>query len=427
MSLLENDSGDDGELRHKRFDYPAPSLAGIIDFFAKDGVTDVQAAILLNQTPQEIYKMKKDIRCYLRAPCPWIVSNDLVNDDGRILCCKGEYPLGWMMPAGKQGELFRHLVVPPVAKLYPDLFAEPDLETQIRQDHPNTYGRFKYAPFVVCREVLVRMIESCAQEMRTFPCLRDLETEFQHVSPRLLLKRCRLEGFETEDTRDQPDSKKQKVEPFRFTPVKAVVMPPDFPRVLKFETAASEHDTSQPAKEDSSRGQTVTELIAEERALRDRLRNAPTSPASSTKKRQNSTTSYSSSERTPTRARKHDIDRPIVERRRLHIRDMVSWTKKRDVADFFEGYRVGFITITTPAGSTRSKSGFADFSTHEQARRAMQDLNRTSLLGRVVDIEIAEPSAQVEEEERHQLSVKSNTKLHSSRRLLPDVETRLRD
>lgn len=280
--------------------------------------------------------------------------------------------------------------------------------------------------------------------------MRDLKTEFQHISPRRLqLKRCRLEGFETEDTGDQPDSKKQKVKPFEFTPVKAVVMPPDFPRVLKSETAASEHDTSQPSKEDSSRGQTVTELIAEERALRDRMRNAPTSPASSTKKRQNSTTSYSSSERTPTRARKHDIDRPIVERRRLHIRDMVNWTKKRDVvrsgsrrlsppkiqanrlpiqADFFEGYRVGVITMTTPADSTRSKSGFADFSTHEQARRAMQDLNRTSLLGRVVDIEIAEPSALVEEEEeRHQLSVKSNTKLHSSRRLLPNVETRLRD
>lgn len=70
MSLLENDSGDDGEVRHKRFDYNAPSLEGIIDFLAKEGVNDVQAAILLNQTPQEIYQMKKHIRCYLRAPCP---------------------------------------------------------------------------------------------------------------------------------------------------------------------------------------------------------------------------------------------------------------------------------------------------------------------------------------------------------------------
>ncbi|CAD0088096.1 unnamed protein product [Aureobasidium vineae] len=408
MSLLENDSGDDGEVRHKRFDYPAPSLAGIIDFFTQDGVTD------------------KHIRCYLRAPCPWTAPDELTNDDGKILCRKDEHPLGWMMPVGKQGELFRHLVVPPVAKLYPDLFAEPDLETQIRQDQPNTYGRFKYAPFVVCREVLVRMIESCAQEMRTIPCLRIVETESQHVSPRPQLKRCRLEGFETDDADEQPDLKKEKVKPFEFTPVKAVVMRPDLPKVLKSEVAASENDTSKPAKEDSSRGQTVTELIAEERALRDRLRNAPTSPASSTKKRQNSTTSYSSSEHNPTRARRDDIDRPVVERRRLHIRNMGSWTKRETwyliklpiQADFFERHRVGAITITIPVGSTRGKSGFADFSTHEQAKRAMEDLDRTPLLGRVVDIEIAQPSTPVEEEEKHPLPVKSNARLPSSRRRL---------
>ncbi|CAD0115509.1 unnamed protein product [Aureobasidium uvarum] len=397
MSLLENDSGDDGEVRHKRFDYPAPSLAGIIDFCAKDGVTDVQAAILLNQTPQEIYQMKKHIRCYLRAPCPWPAPDELTNDDGRTLCRKDEHPLGWMMPAGKQGELFRHLVIPPVAKLYPDLFAEPDLETQIRQDQPNTYGRFN---------------------------LRVVETESQHFSPRPQLKRCRLEGFETEDTEEQPDLKKQKVKAFDFTPVKAVVMPPDLPRVLKGEIAASEHETPRPAKEDSGRGQTVTELIAEERALRDRLRNAPTSPASSTKKRQDSTTSYSSSEHTPTRARTNDLDRPIVERRRLHIRDMVTWTKKRDVADFFEGYHVGAIIISIPA--IKSKSGFADFSTHEHAKRAMNDLNHTPLLGRVADIEFAQSSIPLEKEEKHPLSAKSNTRRPSFRRRQQNLETQLR-
>jgi hypothetical protein len=169
MSLLENDSGDDGEVRHKRFDFPAPSLPGVIDFFINDGVSEVQAAILLNQTPQEIHQMKKHIRCYLRAPCPWNTPEDLTTDDGTILCRKNERPLGWMMPASKQGELFRHLIIPPVAKLYPDLFVEPDLETQIRQDQPNTYGRFKYAPFVVCREVLIRLIETCAQDMRAIP------------------------------------------------------------------------------------------------------------------------------------------------------------------------------------------------------------------------------------------------------------------
>lgn len=169
MSLLEDDSGDDGEVRHKRFDYPAPSLPGIVDFFVNDGISDVQAAILLNQTPQEVHQMKKHIRCYLRAPCPWNTPHDLTTDDGTILCRKDERPLGWMMPANKQGELFRHLVIPPVAKLYPDFFVEPDLDAQIHQDQPNTYGRFNLAPFVVRKEVLIRMIETCAQDMRASP------------------------------------------------------------------------------------------------------------------------------------------------------------------------------------------------------------------------------------------------------------------
>lgn len=169
MSLLENDSGDDGEVRHKRFDYLAPSLAGIIEFFDKGDISDVKAAILLNQTPQEIHQMKKHIRCYLRAPCPWTAPEDLVDNPGKTLCSKDERPLGWMMPSGRQGMLFRHLVIPPVTKLYPGLFAEPDLDTQIRQDQPNGYGRFNQAPFVVCREVLIRMIEACAADMRAHP------------------------------------------------------------------------------------------------------------------------------------------------------------------------------------------------------------------------------------------------------------------
>lgn len=169
MSLLENDSGDDGEVRHKRFDYHAPSLAGIVEFFNTVDISDVKAAILLNQTPQEIYQMKKHIRCYLRAPCPWIAPDNLVDNAGETLCSKDKRPLGWMMPPGRQGVLFRHLVIPPVAKLYPDLFAEPDLDTQIRQDQPNGYGRFNQAPIVVCREVLIRMIEACAGEMRAHP------------------------------------------------------------------------------------------------------------------------------------------------------------------------------------------------------------------------------------------------------------------
>lgn len=57
-------------------------------------------------------------------------------------------------------------------------------------------------------------------------------------------------------------------------------------------------------------------------------------------------------------------------------------------------------------------SCFADFSTHEQAKRAMEDLNRTPLLGRVVDIEMAQPFSTLfdEEKAKHPLPVKPTSR-----------------
>ncbi|KAG9857498.1 hypothetical protein KCU98_g956, partial [Aureobasidium melanogenum] len=416
MSLLENDSGDDGEVRHKRFDYNAPSLAGITEFFETDDISDVKAAILLNQTPQEIHQMKKHIRCYLRAPCPWIAPRNLLDNAGKTLCSKDDHPLGWMMPVGRQGVLFRHLVIPPVAKLYPDLFAEPDLETQIRQDQPNAYGRFTQAPFVVCREVLIRMIEACAQEMRDHPCLRDADTETQHISPRPNLKRSRLDGFETTETEVEPKPKRQMVKQLGFTHVKTVVSlrPSDLPKRTKSANAPSESVKSKPAIESIRRGpSTVAELLEQERAVRAQSRDAPSSPISPTKDKKNSMPSTTSNEHTPTHSER--LDRAIVERRRLYIHKMIPWTKKRNVADFFIGYNVGAITMYV--SGAESKSCSADFYTCEQAKRAMEDLHRTPLLGRVVDIEIAKSSLRMDEEEKekHPLPVKPAARLSSTR------------
>ncbi|KAH0370496.1 hypothetical protein KCU65_g2453, partial [Aureobasidium melanogenum] len=284
-----------------------------------DNISDVKAAILLNLTPQEIYQMKKHIRCYLRAPCPWTAPENLVDNADKTLCLKDEHPLGWMMSASRQGVLFRHLVIPPVAKLYPELFAEPDLETQIRQDQPNGYGRFSQALFVVCREVLVRLIEACAQEMR-------------------------------------------------------------------------EHSWS------------VAELLEQEKAIRAQPRNAPSSPISPTKDRKNSTPSTASNDNIPTRGER--LDRAVVERKRLYIHNMAPWTRKRNVADFFSNHRVGMITMYV--SDADNKSCAADFYSPEQAKHAMEDLDRTPLLGRMVDIELAKSSLRldVEENETHPLPVK---------------------
>lgn len=83
-------------------------------------------------------------------------------------------------------------------------------------------------------------------------------------------------------------------------------------------------------------------------------------------------------------------------------------------ADFFIDHRVGEITMY--GGGAEGKYCFADFYSPEQAKRAMEDLNRTPLLGRVVDIQIAQASPRMDETEKdHPLPVKPTAKLFSER------------
>jgi hypothetical protein len=149
--------------------------------------------------------------------------------------------------------------------------------------------------------------------------LRDADTESQHLTPRPKLKRCRLEFRELDETEEQPELKKQLIKPFDFTDIKAVATPP--PPVLPsvkadFEIAPSELVKSKPTNESIRRGpSTVAELLEQERAVRARA--------------QKTSSSSSTSIDTPTRSER--VDREIVEKRRLLIRNMPAWTKKRDV------------------------------------------------------------------------------------------------
>ncbi|KAG9755091.1 hypothetical protein KCU59_g146, partial [Aureobasidium melanogenum] len=198
------------------------------------------------------------------------------------------------------------------------------------------------------------------------------------------------------------------VKQLAFTHVKTVVSlrPSGLPKLSKSTVAPSESVKAKPAIESIRRGpSTVAELLEQERAVRAQSRNALSSPASPTKDRKNSTPSATSIEHTPTRGER--LDRAIVERRRLYIHNMVPWTKKRNVADFFIGYNVGAITMYV--SDAEGKSCSADFQTYEQAKRAMKDLDRTLLLGRVVDIEVAKSSLRMDEEgkDKHPLPLRA--------------------
>jgi hypothetical protein len=152
--------------------------------------------------------------------------------------------------------------------------------------------------------------------------LRDADTEFQHLTPRPKLKRYCFEGCEIDEPEEQPELKKQLIKPFDFAHIKAVATTPppppaDLPKLKSdLEVSPSESVKSKSISDIRRRGpSTVAGLLEQERAVRARIRKRSTS----------STTSVD----TPTRGGR--VDREIVEKRRLLIRNMQRWTLKRDV------------------------------------------------------------------------------------------------
>jgi hypothetical protein len=73
-------------------------------------------------------------------------------------------------------------------------------------------------------------------------------------------------------------------------------------------------------------------------------------------------------------------------------------------ADFFIGYNVG--AITTPVKHLGASSCFANFVSHQQAQRAMEAMDGLPLLGREVEIELAQETTSVYDRKRHPIPVK---------------------
>lgn len=169
--------------------------------------------------------------------------------------------------------------------------------------------------------------------------MRDADTEAEYLTLRPKLRRYRLEGCEIDETEEIPELKRQLIKPFDFAHIKAVATPPPpagLPKVKPdLEVAPSDSDKRKSVSEIIRRGpSTVAELLEQERAVRARVRR--------------NSTSSSTSVDTPTRGER--VDREIVEKRRLLIRNMQSWTRKRDVVSLQLRLSFGDQSLSTVMG-----------------------------------------------------------------------------
>jgi hypothetical protein len=170
--------------------------------------------------------------------------------------------------------------------------------------------------------------------------LRDADSEAEYLTLRPKLRRYRLEGCEIDETEEIPELKRQLIKPFDFAHIKAVATPPPPPAGLPkikpdLEVAPSDSDKRKSVSEIIRRGpSTVAELLEQERAVRARVRR--------------NSTSSSTSVDMPTRGER--VDREIVEKRRLLIRNMQSWTRKRDVVSLQLRLSFGYQSLPTVMG-----------------------------------------------------------------------------
>lgn len=169
--------------------------------------------------------------------------------------------------------------------------------------------------------------------------MRDADTEAEYLTLRPKLRRYRLEGCEIDETEEIPELKRQLIKPFDFAHIKAVATPPPpagLPKVKPdLEVAPSDSDKRKSVSVIIRRGpSTVAELLEQERAVRARVRR--------------NSTSSSTSVDTPTRGER--VDREIVEKRRLLIRNMQSWTRKRDVVSLQLRLSFGDQSLSTVMG-----------------------------------------------------------------------------
>jgi hypothetical protein len=151
---------DDGE-KSKRFGYKAPTLSACFEIFLQDMTPDPIVGILLNLTPTEVQSLKSSIRHALTSS----IFPQHVNI--HMLSLQRELLRGRLIEFNKLAKLIRQSTVFVIGLQYPHLFKEPASYQEFQQEwNANEFGCYSRVPYTYRRELLVRLVDICAGELR---------------------------------------------------------------------------------------------------------------------------------------------------------------------------------------------------------------------------------------------------------------------
>lgn len=171
---------NDGENR-KRYGYKAPTFDAWLEIFLQDEMPDQIVGILLNLNSDEVQELKSCIRHHLRYRAVTYSTLDVYYPSTgptslasrELLCQRGARPLGWHLYPSKTTTLVRSAVVFAVSLDFPHLFKEPaSLEEYRKEWIPNAFNCYSIVPHQFRREILARLVDICAEEMKENKKLR---------------------------------------------------------------------------------------------------------------------------------------------------------------------------------------------------------------------------------------------------------------
>ncbi|KAG9657045.1 hypothetical protein KCU95_g3650, partial [Aureobasidium melanogenum] len=171
---------NDGE-KPKRFGYKAPTFDAWLEIFIQDEMPDHFVGILLNLNSDEVQELKSCIRHHLRFRAVADSSYDvyypatgpLPLGSRELLCRRGTPQLGWHLSPSKTTTLVRSVVALAVSLDFPHLFKEPaSLEESRREWTPNSFNCYSVVPYQFRRDILARLIDICAEDMKKDKNLR---------------------------------------------------------------------------------------------------------------------------------------------------------------------------------------------------------------------------------------------------------------
>ncbi|KEQ61963.1 uncharacterized protein M437DRAFT_76117 [Aureobasidium melanogenum CBS 110374] len=165
------DTHDHGE-KPMRFGHKAPTFDFWLEIYLQDDMPDYA-----------VQELRSCIRHHLRSRTLTLPACDIYYSPPgslptKVLCQKGGTQLGWHLSPSKLATLIRSPITLAVCLEFPHLFKDPaSLEEYQREWTANAYNCFTTVPHHFRRDILARLVNICAEEMKKDKTLREGATD----------------------------------------------------------------------------------------------------------------------------------------------------------------------------------------------------------------------------------------------------------